>query len=40
MMARLKSYLPFDANSDNDLFLAMFLAMFLMRLPPTVRETV
>ena len=36
MYAKLKRLLPFGADKNND----MFLAMFLMRLPPSIREQV
>ncbi len=35
-MGKLKQHLPPGISSDNDLF----LAMFLNRLPPSMRETV
>ncbi len=36
LMGKLKQYLPSGVSPDNDLF----LAMFLVRLPPSMRETV
>jgi hypothetical protein len=36
LMGKLKEYLPPGVSPDNDLF----LAMFLIRLPPSMRETV
>ena len=35
-MNRLKSYLPYNAGVDNEIF----MAMFLMRLPDSIREAV
>ncbi len=36
LMGKLKQHLPPGVSPDNDLF----LAMFLIRLPPSMRETV
>ena len=36
LLGKLKSYLPHGASGDNELF----MAMFLMRLPPSTREAV
>ena len=36
MLAKLKRHLPYGADCNND----MFLAMFLLRLPPSIREAV
>ncbi len=36
LMGKLKQHLPPEASPDNDLF----LAMFLIRLPPSMRETI
>ena len=36
VLARLGSYLPFNADANNEIF----MAMFLMRLPPSIRESV
>jgi hypothetical protein len=36
LMGKLKQHLPLGVSPDNDLF----LAMFLIRLPPSMRETV
>ncbi len=36
LMGKLKQHLPAGVSPDNDLF----LAMFLVRLPPSMRETV